>query len=100
MRNLILAAALLLPSAASALEAVEVKARDHSCKELAQIIRQTPSTFVRVGIGGFSFRAPGQQCRLGDKRGTTSLRAGDGKACILDYACVYDPQSFYNRVRD
>jgi hypothetical protein len=99
MRNVLFAAALLLvPSAASALEAVEVRARDHTCNELAQIIRQERAVFVRIGIGGRSFRSPPAQCSLGDKRDTTSLRDKNGALCLLDYACEYDPTSFYNRV--
>jgi hypothetical protein len=92
-----LAVATLLPSAALALDAIEVKARDHSCEELAKIIRQNPAVFVRIGIGGRSFRHPPSQCRLGDKWATTSLRDATGKQCVLDYACVYDPESFYNK---
>jgi hypothetical protein len=99
MRNVILAiAALLLPSAAFAADAVEIKARDHSCAELSKFIRQNHKVFVRIGIGGRSFRYPPAQCRLGDKWATTSLRDRDGKLCVLDYACVYDPDSFYNRI--
>jgi len=89
---------LLLPSAASALEAIEVKARDHTCSELAKIIRQNPAVFVRIGIGGRSFRYPPSQCRLGDKWATTSLRDANGQMCVLDHACVYDPESFYNKI--
>lgn len=98
MRKLIFAAALLIPSAAFAVDAVEVKARDHSCEELARIISQQHAVFVRVGFGGFSFRSPPAQCNLGDKRDVTTLRDMNGKLCYLDYACVYDPQSFYNRI--
>jgi hypothetical protein len=98
MKIAIFAAALLIPSAAFALDAVEVRARDHSCAELAQIIRQEKAVFVRIGIGGRSFRYQPQQCSLGDKSTTTSLRDKNGQLCILDNACVYDPQSFYNRV--
>ncbi|WP_087005354.1 hypothetical protein [Rhizobium sullae] len=98
MRNLILAAVFLLPSAAFAAQTVEVKARDHSCSALAQIIRQNKAVFVRIGIGGRSFRYPPASCRLGDKRSTTSLRDAGGRLCILDYACVYDPDSFYNKI--
>ena len=92
-----LAVATLLPSAAFALDAIEVKARDHTCDELARIISQNPAVFVRIGIGGRSFRHPPSQCRLGDKWATTSLRDANGKLCTLDYACVYDPESFYNK---
>lgn len=97
MKHLIFAAVLLLPSAASALEAVEVNARDHSCRELAQIIQQKKAVFVRIGIGGRSFRYPPAQCRLGDKYDVARIRAANGEICVLDYECVYDPQSFYNR---
>lgn len=37
MKSVVLAVALLFPSVALAVEAVEVNARDHSCEELAQI---------------------------------------------------------------
>jgi hypothetical protein len=100
MRNVILAAALLMPSAAFAVEAVEINARDHSCAELSQFIRQNKAVFVRIGFGGRSFRYPPAQCRLGDKRSNTSLRDATGKLCVLEYACVYDPQSFYNKFPD
>jgi hypothetical protein len=96
MRNVILAAAVLLPLAAFGAETVKVDARAHTCNELAQIIRQSNKVFVRVGIGGRSFRYPPAKCSLGDKRSTTNLRDSKGKQCILDYACVYDPSSFYN----
>jgi len=98
MRNVIFAAAFLIPSAALALDAVEVRARDHTCNELAQIIRQEKAVFVRIGIGGRSFRYQPEQCSLGDKRETTTLRDKNGALCLLDYSCEYDPQSFYNRV--
>lgn len=98
MRTVLFAAALLLPTAASAIEAVEVRARDHTCQELAQIIRQETAVFVRSGIGGRSFRSPSAQCSLGDKRDTVTVRAKNGELCLLDYACTYDPTSFYNRV--
>ncbi|AJD40906.1 hypothetical protein RGR602_CH01558 [Rhizobium gallicum bv. gallicum R602sp] len=98
MRNVILAAAFLLPSVALAAEAVEVRARDLSCGELAQFIRQNKTVFVRIGIGGRSFRYPPARCRLGDKHSTTSFRDASGKLCVLDYACVYDPESFYNKI--
>ncbi|MGO8462795.1 hypothetical protein ACC759_38235, partial [Rhizobium ruizarguesonis] len=26
------------------------------------------------------------------------VRDGNGKLCLLAYECVYDPQSFYNRI--
>ena len=96
MKNLLLAATLLLPSPSFAAPATEVNARDHTCNEIVQIIRQNKTVFVRVGIGGRSFRYPPAKCKLGDKRGTTSLRDAAGRQCILDYACVYDPESFYN----
>jgi hypothetical protein len=98
MKNVILAAALLLPSSALAVEAVEVNARAHTCNELVQVIRQNKAVFVRSGFGGRSFRYPPARCRLGDKRDTVSLRDANGRQCVLDYACVYDPESFYNRV--
>lgn len=98
MRSLILAAAFLLPTAAFAVEAVEVNARDHSCRELAQIIQQKKAVFIRMGIGGWSFRYPPLQCRLGDKYDVARVRAANGEMCVLNYECVYDPQSFYNRI--
>ncbi|NLS07090.1 hypothetical protein HGP14_27710 [Rhizobium sp. P32RR-XVIII] len=96
MKSVILAAAFLLPSSALAVEAVNVNSGAYTCNELAQIIRQQKAVFVRVGFGGRSFRYPPARCRLGDKRDTTSLRDANGKMCILDYACVYDPASSYN----
>jgi hypothetical protein len=96
MRNAILAAVFLLPSAALAVETVKANARDHSCGELAQIIRQSKAVFVRAGIGGRSFRYPPAKCELGDKRATVSIRDASGNQCRLDYACVYDSGSFYN----
>ncbi|ANL34923.1 hypothetical protein [Rhizobium phaseoli] len=98
MKIVVLAATLLLPSAALAVEAVEVKARDHSCEELTQIIRKDKAVFVRMGIGGRSFRYPPARCNLGDKYDSATVRDADGKMCRLDYECVYDPQSFYNRI--
>jgi len=82
MRRLILAAAVLIPTAAFAVEAVEVNARDHSCRELAQIIQQKKAVFVRMGIGGRSFRYPPARCRLGDKYSVARVRAANGEcAC-------------------
>lgn len=98
MKSTVLAVALLFPSAALALEAVEVNARDHSCEELAQIIRKDKAVFVRMGFGGRSFRYPPARCNLGDKYDTARVRDANGKLCLLDYECVYDPQSFYNRI--
>jgi hypothetical protein len=95
---LILAAALLLPTAAFALDAIEVNARDHSCRERAQIIQQITDVFVRMGLGGRSFRSPPARCQLGDKYSVARVRAANGEMCVLDYECVYDPQSFYNRI--
>jgi hypothetical protein len=94
--GVILAAVFLIPSAAVAAESLKVDGRTHTCSELAQIIRQNKSVFVRVGIGGRSFRYPPAKCKLGEKRGTTNLRDANGKQCVLDYACVHDSQSFYN----
>ncbi|WSH63462.1 hypothetical protein U8Q05_17585 [Rhizobium ruizarguesonis] len=98
MKSVVLAVALLFPSVALAVEAVEVNARDHSCEELAQIIRKDKAVFVRMGLGGRSFRYPPARCNLGDKYDTARVRDGNGKLCLLDYECVYDPQSFYNRI--
>ncbi|KQV32466.1 hypothetical protein ASC97_02460 [Rhizobium sp. Root1203] len=95
-KGVILAAAFLMPSAVFAAEALKVDGRAHTCSELAQIIRQNKSVFVRVGIGGRSFRYPPAKCKLGEKRDTTNFRDAAGKQCVLDYACVYDSQSFYN----
>ncbi|EJC80103.1 hypothetical protein Rleg4DRAFT_1712 [Rhizobium leguminosarum bv. trifolii WSM2297] len=96
MRSVIFAIALSLPLPAFAAGVTNVKAGDHSCGEIAQIIRQSKKVFVRVGFGGRSFRYPPAQCSLGDKRTTTSFRDAEGKQCILDYACVLDPASSYN----
>ena len=98
MRKLILAAALLLPSATLAAQAVEVNARSYSCSQIAQIIRRDKAVFVRVGFGGRSFRYPPARCFPGDRRGTTSFRDANGQLCVLDYACEYDPTSIYNRI--
>ncbi|MEZ2128896.1 MULTISPECIES: hypothetical protein [unclassified Sinorhizobium] len=98
MRNLIFAAAFLLPSAALAVQAVEVNARSYTCNQIAQIIRQSKAVFVRIGIGGRSFRYPPARCNPGDKRVTTSFRDATGQLCVLDYACDYDPESIYNRI--
>ena len=96
MRSVIFAVALSLPLPAFAADAITVKASEHSCSELTQIIRQNKKVFVRVGFGGRSFRYPPAQCSAGDKRTTTSLRDAQGKQCILDYSCVFDPASPYN----
>ncbi|WP_431321370.1 hypothetical protein [Rhizobium sp. YTU87027] len=96
MRNVVLAAVLLLSSASFAGAVTQINARDHTCGEIAQIIRQEKKVFVRVGIGGRSFRYPPARCGPGDKRDTTNLRDAEGKQCLLDYACVYDPESLYN----
>jgi hypothetical protein len=98
MRSVILAVALSLPLPAFAAGATEVNAGDHSCGELAQIIRQNKKVFVRVGFGGRSFRYPPARCNLGDKYDTARVRDANGKLCLLGYECVYDPQSFYNRI--
>ncbi|MBX5009648.1 hypothetical protein HJB67_06630 [Rhizobium lentis] len=98
MKSVAVAFVLLFPSAALAVEAVEVKAMDHSCEKLAQIIRKEKAVFMRMGIGGRSFRYPPARCNLGDKYDTATVRDADGKMCRLDYECVYDPQSFYNRI--
>ncbi|OWV74206.1 hypothetical protein ATY75_07930 [Rhizobium sp. N122] len=96
MRSFIVIVALSLPLPAFAAGAKEVKASAYSCGELAQIIRQNKKVFVRVGFGGRSFRYPPAQCSMGDKRTSTNFRDAQGKQCILDYACVYDPASPYN----
>ncbi|MBX5103272.1 hypothetical protein HJB52_15500 [Rhizobium lentis] len=96
MRIVIVVVALSLPLPVFAAGAIEVRAGDHSCGELARIIRQNKKVFVRVGLGGRSFRYPRAQCNMGDKRVTTSVRDAEGRACVLDYACVFDPASPYN----
>ncbi|MBY5400678.1 hypothetical protein [Rhizobium leguminosarum] len=96
MRSVILVVALSLPLPVFGAGVMNVKASEHSCSELAQIIRQNKKVFVRMGFGGRSFRYPPAQCSMGDKRTTTSLRDGEGKQCILDYSCVFDPASPYN----
>ncbi|TBC58292.1 hypothetical protein [Rhizobium ruizarguesonis] len=73
MKSVVLAVALLFPSVALAVEAVEVNARDHSCEELAQIIRKDKAVFVRMGFGGRSFRYPPARCNLGDKYDTARV---------------------------
>ncbi|MBY2922800.1 hypothetical protein [Rhizobium leguminosarum] len=88
MRSVIFVVALSLPLPAFAAAVMNVKASEHSCSELTQMIRQNKKVFVRVGFGGRS--------SMGDKRTTTSLRDAGGKQCILDYACVFDPASPYN----
>ena len=96
MRNLILSAAFLFSSAAHAVEAYQINARDHSCAEIAQTVRQHKAVFVRTGFGGRSFRHPPGRCNLGDKYTTVSVRDANGQMCVLNYACVNDPSSFYN----
>ncbi|MBX4906020.1 MULTISPECIES: hypothetical protein [Rhizobium] len=96
MKSVVFAVALSLSSPALAGGVMEVKASAHSCGEIAQIIRQNKKVFVRVGFGGRSFRYPPAQCSLGDKRSTASFRDAEGRQCVLDYACVYDPASLYN----
>lgn len=98
MKCVVMVLALLLPSAVLAAETVEVNARDHSCAELRRVIQQEKRVFVRMGFGGRSFRYPPARCNLGDKYDTARVKDADGKICILDYECVYDPQSFYNRI--
>ena len=58
MKSIVLAFVLLFPFVALAIDAVEVNARDHTCDELAQIIRKDKAVFVRMGFGGRSFRYP------------------------------------------
>ncbi|TCL70670.1 hypothetical protein [Rhizobium sp. BK251] len=96
MKNLILAAAFLLPSAVLAAQAVEVDARALTCNQIVQTIRQHKAVFVRTGFGGRSFRYPPSRCSLGDRRVTVSLQDINRKRCTLDYACVGDPNSIYN----
>lgn len=98
MKCVLMVLALLLPSAVLAAETVEVNARDHSCAELRRVIQQEKRVFVRMGFGGRSFRYPPARCNLGDKYDTARVKDADGKICILDHECVYDPQSFYNRI--
>ena len=98
MKKLIFAALLLSPSVAFAVDAYEIKARDHDCKSISDIIRQHGAVFVRTGFGGRSFRYPPAQCDLGDKYVTVALRDINKERCVLDYACVNDPESFYNRI--
>lgn len=96
MKSVIFAVALSLPLPAFAAGVMEVKAKEHSCGEIAQIIRENKKVFVRAGFGGRSFRYPPAQCGPGDKRSMTGFRDAEGKQCVLDYACVYDPASLYN----
>lgn len=84
MRSVILVVALSLPLPAFGAGVMNVKASEHSCSELTQIIRQNKKVFVRVGFGGRSFRYPPAQCSMGDKRTTTSLRdAGESSASLI-----------------
>ncbi|SCB57494.1 hypothetical protein GA0061105_102487 [Rhizobium aethiopicum] len=96
MKTVIFVLVLSLPLPVFAAGAVEIRAGEHRCGELAQIIRQNKKVFVRVGLGGHSFRYPPAQCGMGDKRTSTSVRDAEGRACVLDYACVFDPASPYN----
>ena len=92
----ILAATLVLPSAAFSAAALNVDARSSTCSQISQIIRQNKKVFVRSGFGGSSFRYPPAKCGLGYARTTASFRDAAGKQCVLDYACAYDSGSFYN----
>ncbi|MDM9629759.1 hypothetical protein QTL95_28145 [Rhizobium sp. S152] len=96
MRSLLFAAALLLPQVALAAQTLKIDARAQSCGQIAQVIRQNKTVFVRVGFGGHNFRYPPAKCALGSKRTTVSFRDATGRQCTLDYACAYDPGSFYN----
>ncbi|WP_064694577.1 hypothetical protein [Rhizobium aegyptiacum] len=96
MRTVIFVLVLSLPLPVFAAGAVEIRAGAHRCGELTQIIRQNKKVFVRVGLGGRSFRYPPAQCGMGEKRTSTSVRDAEGRACVLDYACVFDPASPYN----
>ncbi|CCM76420.1 conserved exported hypothetical protein [Rhizobium mesoamericanum STM3625] len=91
-----LAAALLLASAAFSAGALNVDARSYTCSQISQIIRQNKKVFVRSGFGGSSFRYPPAKCGLGYARTNASFRDATGRQCVLDYACVYDGGSFYN----
>ncbi len=91
MKKMIFALTMSLPAAASAADALNIKARDHSCGELEQIIRQEKKVFVRSGIGGQSFRYPPARCNLGDMHVTARLKDANGKLCLLNYACVTNP---------
>jgi hypothetical protein len=92
----VLAAALMLPSAAWSAGALNVDARAYTCSQISQIIRQSKKVFVRSGFGGSSFRYPPAKCGLGYARTTANFRDKTGKQCALDYACTYDSGSFYN----
>ena len=96
MRCLVLAVACLLPTVSLAAGPVKVDAKDYSCAQLAQIIRQSKKVYVRLGFGGRNFRYPPARCGPGDKLSTASLRDSTGRQCLLDYACVNDPMSMYN----
>lgn len=96
MRPLLFAVALLLPQVTLAAQTVKIDAKGQSCGQIAQTIRQNKTVFVRVGFGGHNFRYPPAKCALGSKRTTVSFRDATGKQCTLDYACAYDPGSFYN----
>ncbi|WP_454849488.1 hypothetical protein [Rhizobium binxianense] len=97
MRSIVFAAALLLPSAALAADAVEINASTHTCEQIARTISDSKAVFVRMGFGGRSFRYPPARCVPGDKRAITRLSDANEQICVLDYACVYDPESIFNR---
>ncbi len=51
MRCVVLAVACLLPTVSLAAGPVKVDAKDYSCAQLAQIIRQSKKVYVRLGFG-------------------------------------------------
>ncbi|MDQ0320238.1 hypothetical protein QO002_002376 [Pararhizobium capsulatum DSM 1112] len=96
MKILIFAVGLLLPSTSFAADALNINARDHDCAAIGKIIRDNKKVFVRTGFGGRSFRYPPARCNLGDMYTTVTVRDAKGQQCVLKYACINDPSSFYN----
>jgi hypothetical protein len=76
MRSIVLAFALLLPSAVLAADAVEIDAGTHTCEQIARTISDSKAVFVRMGFGGRSFRYP--PARWADLRPRLCLRLRSG----------------------
>jgi hypothetical protein len=92
MKTLVFCAGLLLSVSAFA-NTVEIRASEHTCTELAQAIRHYGRVFIRMGIGGRSFRYPPNTCSFGEKYASIYFLDMNDQKCLLDYACVRDPQS-------
>lgn len=95
MRSVILVVALSLPLPAFGAGVMNVKASEHSCSELTQIIRQNKrSLFASVSAAAVSvIHLPSAAWVISAPRLVCAMR---GKQCILDYSCVFDPASPYN----